>query len=93
MHLHGVIDGYGHDRDAIADALRKAAGEIPGRAKARQVKLNLVHDGAGWASYVVKERKRTAAELKANRLTIMSQSMSRLARQYHDEARNVRLAA
>ncbi|QEU08699.1 hypothetical protein [Paracoccus yeei] len=93
LHLHGVLDAHGHDRDAIANALRKAAGEIQGRAKARQVKLDLVHDGAGWASYTNKERKRTSQRLDLERLTIMSQSMSRLAKQYSDEARKARIAA
>lgn len=93
LHLHGVVDAFGYDRDAVADALRNAAGDIPGRAKARQLKLELVHDGAGWASYVAKERKRTTSKLAISRTTIISQSMSRLAKQFNDERRKSRLAA
>lgn len=96
LHLHGVIDT--HDRnqqeiEAIKLALRQAAGRIKGKAAGRQLQLDEITDGAGWATYISKTRKQVIDQLDLKGICVTSQSMSRLAGNYHEIVRKRRLAA
>jgi hypothetical protein len=96
LHLHGVIDT--HDRnqqeiEAIKLALRQAAGRIKGKAAGRQLQLDEITDGAGWATYIGKARKQVLDKLDLKGIYVTSQSMSRLAGNHHEIARKRRLAA
>lgn len=96
LHLHGVLRGAGLDETALKTlklALRQAAGKIHGRAAARQVKLKRLYDAAGWARYIFNVRKSTANKLGTNRLMVMSESMGRLLRVFHEETRETRRVA
>lgn len=69
LHLHGVLRVAGLDSTALKAfkaALRQAAGNIDGRAAARQVKLKRLYDATGWAKYTFKDRKATANKLGAD---------------------------
>lgn len=96
LHLHGVLDL--HDRsqdeiDAIKLALRQAAGQIKGRAAGRQLHLKVIWNGNGWAKYMLKARKIAQARLNLDSLKVSSHEMSDRARNYHDQARKLSIAA
>lgn len=96
LHLHGVIDTHDRNKqeiDAIKLALRQAAGRIEGKAAGRQLQLDEITDGAGWATYIGKARKQVLAQLDLKGVCVTSQSMSRLAGNHHEIARKRRPAA
>ncbi len=96
LHLHGVFLGTGLDSSAlmaIKTALREAAGKIKGKAAARQVHFQRLYSASGWATYTWKACRTTAKALGGDQLMIMSRSMGRLARDFHQETREKRRAA
>lgn len=59
----------------------------------RKLQLDGITDGAGWATYISKARKQVIDQLDLNGICVTSQSMSRLAGNHHEIARNRRLVA
>lgn len=74
LHLHGVIDLQGiegSDLSRLKEAMREAAGRVEGKSAARQLSLKPLSYAPGWASYMLKDEARTAAELRLDRSALV----------------------
>lgn len=92
LHLHGVIDTSGltdAEIQRLGVALRRAAsyasGPIGGE---RQLDLGPVHNPAGWVDYVLKNKARTARELRIDDTILMNNVMRSLAKDFYQRYRN-----
>lgn len=88
LHAHGVVIAGSRSaavEDRLTRALAKAGGKIQGRSAARQVALDVLHDGLGWASYLQKAFDDACTHLGTHKVIFLSSDLVRLARQYHDE--------
>lgn len=76
LHVHGTILLPAHaDREKVKQALMEAGGRIKGKAAARQVKLEPARDPFGWASYCLKDLRRTRKALGTKKLTFISSGL------------------
>lgn len=87
LHLHGVVIPEYHDVAIIKKALRDGAGLITGRSGSTQVKLKRITDAKGWAGYLSKDARRTSKAVEHDRLTWISHSLTRAARDRYEEVR------
>ncbi|MDW4548845.1 hypothetical protein R5H32_05710 [Defluviimonas sp. D31] len=87
LHLHGVIIPGDESLDAIKGALRRAAGEWQGRAKARQIDLKPISDADGWADYLMKAERDTDEAIRGDRLTFNNTAIKRIAKEFSSDRR------
>ena len=83
LHVHGVILPPSSDeasRKLLRDALARAGGRISGRGAARQVDLQEIEDGYGWAAYTQKAFDLACRFLGTNKITFASTDLIRLAK-------------
>ena len=93
VHLHGVIiPADDDDLKLIAKTLRRGAGFVQGPAGRRQALLRPITEADGWRSYMAKDCRATRAALGDDRLTYVSQSLTRRTRDAHELRRRETLA-
>lgn len=83
LHVHGVVLPPSSDeasRKLLRDALARAGGRISGRGAARQVDLQEIEDGYGWAAYTQKAFDLACRFLGTNKITFASTDLIRLAK-------------
>jgi hypothetical protein len=84
LHVHGVlVSKEGSRQDSIKKAMMRAGGRISGRAASRQVKLEVLYDGIGWQSYILKDYRSTISQLGTDKIMFISHALGRLARDFH----------
>jgi hypothetical protein len=83
LHIHGAAlppSTSTADRKLLRVALARAGGRIKGKAAGRQVDLQELEDGFGWASYCQKEFDRACCHLGTAKITFISNDLATLAK-------------
>lgn len=84
-HLHGVMIPPDPSVAAtIKEALMKAGGKLYGHQASRQVKLKAIYYAAGWHGYITEDLKQTARTLGTDKITFISQRLTKIAREFHE---------
>lgn len=88
LHVHGVIltgnRSAAHEK-ALKRALARAGGKITGKGAARQVVLDTLTDGTGWAVYSQKDYNNVCNHLGTDVISSVSNDLLRLAQDMHRE--------
>ena len=82
FHFHGFVILSPNDLAALESVLRAAGGFIVGKAGSRQVRVRRMSDGAGWASYCLKDVGRTNKALEGDARQFLNRSMTQVAREF-----------
>lgn len=88
LHIHGAIltgnRSTAHE-EALKRALARAGGKITGKGAARQVVLDTLTDGTGWAVYSQKQYDEVCSHLGTDKVSSVSNDLLRLAQDMHRE--------
>jgi hypothetical protein len=82
LHIHGVIVAD-DNLENLKEALMCAGGQIVGRARSRQVKLEQLYDAAGWLTYCQKNQGSTGKIVQGDRLWFVSRELKAIAKEKH----------
>ncbi|WP_306113283.1 MULTISPECIES: hypothetical protein [unclassified Roseovarius] len=82
LHVHGFAIAPQDTLQALGDSLRAAGGVVVGKGRGRQLKLDQITQGTGWAHYCGKHLGTTDNKLAGNARYFLSQSMTKTAREF-----------
>lgn len=88
LHVHGAViprDGTTAHREALKEVFARAGGKITGRGAARQIVLESLTDGIGWAVYSQKAFDDACRYLGTYKVTFIAEEVLRMTKGLHSE--------